>query len=536
MWIIGLSLFEASGSCPGGISVYPYAESFESGAAGWTSGGTNNDWQLGTPAKAVINGAGDGITSWITGGLIGSAYSSAARSWLQSPCFDLSSLSRPEISFLIFWDTEYQYDGGNLQYSTNGTTWQTLGRSTTDACIADNWYTINAINNLSGLATTTSGWSGTVQATSGSCRGGNGSGSWKRARYCLQELAGESSVTFRFTFGSGTTCNDFDGIAMDLFEVYDLSAAPTSISFQCVSSRTIVFTDNQLNCRASRSWDFGDGSVEPNNASTISHTYSSQGSWNVVLTANHSCRGTETSILSVSTLSFSADVTPVSCLGSSDGEINLQLSPATVSGLQVTWSDPQLSGSFVNGLSPGNYPVTISAMDACPITDTVSVLLNSTAAVQPELGPDGFFCPQRPGLLNPLGTYFSYLWQNGSSDSVLVPNQEGQYWVRVSNAQGCFGADTVQLALNCLDEPVFPSAFTPNDDMLNDFFQLYVGATTLTAWYIYDRWGHVIFKSTDAADSWDGKGFPEGIYLCLVEYISNDGSAKELTGRVTLIR
>ena len=68
-----------------------------------------------------------------------------------------------------------------------------------------------------------SGWSGNA-TDSGSCRGGNGSGDWVTARHCVREKAGQPEVRFRVTFGSGTTCNDFDGFAFDAFQIREIPA------------------------------------------------------------------------------------------------------------------------------------------------------------------------------------------------------------------------------------------------------------------------------------------------------------------------
>jgi hypothetical protein len=56
--------------CTTPISSFPYNENFDSGPGGWTSAivsGTANAWELGTPAKPVINSAFSGPNSWITG-------------------------------------------------------------------------------------------------------------------------------------------------------------------------------------------------------------------------------------------------------------------------------------------------------------------------------------------------------------------------------------------------------------------------------------------------------------------------------------
>ncbi|MFM7216474.1 MAG: PKD domain-containing protein [Bacteroidota bacterium] len=395
----------AKPACSTTINSFPYAESFESGPAGWTTGGTVSDWALGSPTKPTINSAGDGLSCWISGGLTSSQYNPSQRSWLQSPCFDFTTLVNPEIRFLIFWETEYQYDGGNLQYSIdNGVTWQTLGSASSDACEAGNWYDIASITNLSGLASPTAGWSGTIQPSSGSCRGGNGSGGWVTAFYCLRSLAGLPSVTFRFTFGSGTTCNSYDGLAIDLFRIQEVAPVATSMGYVCQSSRTVVFTDNQPDCRTNRQWDFGDGTTETNSAPTISHTFLSEGDYVITLSAEHSCRGTEITVMTIHLLSFNAEIVPPSC--TSGGAVTIQPIPSGLSNPGITWADPLYSGFTLIDVEPGLISFQLTADQSCPISDTL-VMPGATDVPLPDLGTDRSFCPAEKIPLTPSGTVYS---------------------------------------------------------------------------------------------------------------------------------
>lgn len=97
--------------CAFTVNSFPYNESFESSAGGWVSGGTNNDWAMGTPNKAYIQSAGAGNTCWVTGSLTGSFYNFAQRSFVYSPCFDFTNLQKPFVKFKIYWEGENQYDG-----------------------------------------------------------------------------------------------------------------------------------------------------------------------------------------------------------------------------------------------------------------------------------------------------------------------------------------------------------------------------------------------------------------------------------------
>ncbi|MCE2497147.1 MAG: gliding motility-associated C-terminal domain-containing protein [Flavobacteriales bacterium] len=59
------------------------------------------------------------------------------------------------------------------------------------------------------------------------------------------------------------------------------------------------------------------------------------------------------------------------------------------------------------------------------------------------------------------------------------------------------------------------------------------------ALFIYDRWGGLIFESTDPQIGWDGtfdgEELPMGIYPCSIEY-TFDGQVFRKAGALTLIR
>src|SRR5205085_8194170 len=111
----------------------------------------------------------------------------------------------------------------------------------------------SSITNLSSFVQVNEGWSGTVQPSSGSCSGGGGSGRWKLATHCMKYLANKPKVKFRFTFGSGTTCNDYDGLAFDDFYLGEAPSVTSSIRTTCIDSSTVSFKDVNSGCHGF--WD-----------------------------------------------------------------------------------------------------------------------------------------------------------------------------------------------------------------------------------------------------------------------------------------
>lgn len=117
------------------ISSYPYLEGFEANNGNWYTNGTNSSWQWGTPTKTFINKAANGNNSWTTN-LTGD-HNNDELSYLYSPCFDLSGLTTPVLSFSHILDIEFGFDYNWVEYSTDGgLAWQKLGPGPGTT----NWY------------------------------------------------------------------------------------------------------------------------------------------------------------------------------------------------------------------------------------------------------------------------------------------------------------------------------------------------------------------------------------------------------------
>jgi hypothetical protein len=115
--------------CTNPILSFPYYEGFENNNGNWTRN-TTTHWEWGAivpGTKTVITAAATGQKCWVVGGLSGANYNSGS-SYLQSPCFDFSVLTNPEISVNIIWETEKTFDGAHLEYTIDeGLSWNLLG-------------------------------------------------------------------------------------------------------------------------------------------------------------------------------------------------------------------------------------------------------------------------------------------------------------------------------------------------------------------------------------------------------------------------
>ena len=88
---------------------------------------------------------------------------------------------------------------------------------------------------------------------------------------------------------------------------------------------------------------------------------------------------------------------------------------------------------------------------------------------------------------------------------------------------------------------VFPNAFSPNGDGINDVFKAKEWQSLVEFHaYIYNRWGQKLYEWTDPAGGWDGtyKGsdVKDGVYFILAKARGADGREYTIRKDVNLLR
>lgn len=130
-------------------------------------------------------------------------------------------------------------------------------------------------------------------------------------------------------------------------------------------------------------------------------------------------------------------------------------------------------------------------------------------------------------------------------DVVNMYDDTGTYYVQliVVNQYGC--ADTTEQAVVIVPEATIyvPNTFTPNGDGKNDIFFAYGEYVEDFHMYVFDRWGNLIFESTDILRGWDGRvqGHPNvcqiDTYVWRITYTElYTGFYHRMIGHVNLIR
>jgi len=84
-----------------------------------------------------------------------------------------------------------------------------------------------------------------------------------------------------------------------------------------------------------------------------------------------------------------------------------------------------------------------------------------------------------------------------------------------------------------------PNAFSPNQDGLNDEFLVVGNGVVEFYMEIYNRWGELIFKSTDINQGWDGKYKEKEAQLGIYKYFvkaKTENKDYSHVGEIALIR
>ena len=236
------------------------------------------------------------------------------------------------------------------------------------------------------------------------------------------------------------------------------------------------------------------------------------------------------------------------CFGNS---IQLQAS----GGSMYAWSP----GIFLNNANIANpvlqnptedirYIVTVRDTLGCPkpISDTVFIQV-ATIVANAEPAVTNIVLGQ-PLQLTATGST-NYLWSPSTwltnstiFNPVAMPQENINYVVKVSNAQGCFDLDTIKVNVFKIDPDLLvPTAFSPNGDRVNDIFKpIVIGMRSLEAFKVYNRWGQLVYSTTQTETGWDGTfgGAPQGTatFVWYAEGINYLGKKIKKKGTVVLIR
>ena len=226
-----------------------------------------------------------------------------------------------------------------------------------------------------------------------------------------------------------------------------------------------------------------------------------------------------------------------------------------------TWS-PVSTLTNSNTLTPVAHPststsyvITVTDILGCPkpVSDTVTVSVIPKIIVY--AGNDTAVVVGQPLQLQAVannGITFNYNWSPTSwlSDPTIYnpvasfPSSVDSitYVVTASTGEGCYGTDALTVKVFKTNADIFmPNAFSPNGDGKNDVFKpVLVGISKLSVFSIYNRWGQLVYTTSQHGKGWDGTIHgtrqDSGTYVYMVSAIDYQGKVVTKKGAFTLVR
>lgn len=208
-------------------------------------------------------------------------------------------------------------------------------------------------------------------------------------------------------------------------------------------------------------------------------------------------------------------------------------------------------------IDAGCYDIRLELKDANGCSTSVN--LADTVCVYPIPVADFSFTNEKITVMNTTVDFFNTsvnnnqnLWSFlGIDTSSLIdptntfPDAPGTYQVclEITSLQGCM--DTICKEIEIHDVPYLyvPNAFTPNGDGYNDVFKPVLSQTAFENYefMIFNRWGDLIYSTTEINDGWDGRhnnsDATDDVYVWRIKLKEQDNiEIKSYVGHFNLVR
>ena len=209
----------------------------------------------------------------------------------------------------------------------------------------------------------------------------------------------------------------------------------------------------------------------------------------------------------------------------------------------------QSSATFAS-VAPASYTLIVQDDNTgCTTTSTTQVVVDPVpSAEEITVDSDNSIAEGQSITINASGNG-SISWDNGDNGSPISvsPLITTTYCATLTDANGCTDSDCITITVNSV--PVvcgdffIPTAFSPNGDNTNNSFGVSINLDCVESIdvKVFDRWGEVVFETTDAAQRWDGtyktKELDPAVFVYVIRIKTSEMTDEEtFKGNVTLMK
>lgn len=273
--------------------------------------------------------------------------------------------------------------------------------------------------------------------------------------------------------------------------------------------------------------------------------------YSVLVTDGNGCKNNAQVTVTVNPLpTAQAGPDTILCNGSSivlqaGGGVSYQWTPAT--GL----NNPAIANPIASPTTPTTYTVTVTDINGCTDDDALDIAINAQPDAQFELDT-AFTRVSCEGVkiktINLSTDAVDYLWLFGDGNTstnfepaYLYPFGTNTTLTLITTNNQCTDTTAIPIVLSDLSEYVkgLPNSFSPNGDGINDCFDLRkkTDFKDCSTWYVFNRWGEMVFQSTSGDHCWNGRKnntgdpLPTGTYFFKLKV-----SSASFNGSITLFR
>ncbi|MDP3468636.1 MAG: PKD domain-containing protein [Daejeonella sp.] len=215
-----------------------------------------------------------------------------------------------------------------------------------------------------------------------------------------------------------------------------------------------------------------------------------------------------------------------------------------------TYSGPGLSSTGIfnpaqAGVGTHTLQYLFTSTNGCSESITQTITVMPTPSV--NAGKDTLILEGGETKLNAVasGTNLTYKWfpstglsRDDIPDPVASPVEDITYTLTVTSDQACVSRDNILVKV--LKQPEVPNAFSPNNDGMNDlwnvkYLESYANATVK----VFSRYGGIVYQSNKGyAIPWNGQfngiDLPVGTYYYIID--PKTKGRKVISGAVTILR
>ena len=368
-------------------------------------------------------------------------------------------------------------------------------------------------------------------------------------------LSASGATSFTWSNGATTSTISVSPIATTIYAVVGISSglcsSQNSSTVVVLSSPIIVQSFvSDVSCNG-----LNNGSIIVN--STGANTYSwspsvsatniasslSAGVYTLSLFTNPSCSTIKTfTINQPNPLLATTTITNTVCdLCNGSASVN------TIGGIgsySYSWTPNISTQNIANNLCSGNYSLSIVDANNCKANYTISILPSIAFSASISASSYQIYEGESATILADAGIFYNWISSQDISCSTcstiqVFPTNDQTYCVEVTSVLGCKDTVCVDIKINC-GEVFVPNAFSPNNDGYNDDLKVFGNCIESLVFRIYNRWGELVFETTDKTSAWDGvyKGMMlnADVFVYQLNAELKSGESINKKGNITIVK